>query len=185
MDRGSHQAQRVTPAEKINDTLRFSLSSAWHFTHAPNSSPLSSKQRQEEKKREEIAWSEVSLRKYFQSWRGTITFCMLCVPLHRQKLQTQTCFSLFDGEEKIRLYRGCFIEVCIRDGSQRRSWYVILDGLSINILPGCDWKLSWMEVSQRSCWKQTDGWVGPREFVYESAGCNNQRVRLDVWKTVN
>lgn len=34
-----------------------------------------------------------------------------------------------------------------------------------------------MNISQRSCRKQTAGWIASHESVYESTGCNNQTVR--------
>ncbi len=57
------------------------------------------------------------------------------------------------------------------------SRYTFLHGRSINILPSCDWKLSWMDISQRSCRKPTAGWIASHESVYKCAGCNNQTVR--------
>lgn len=98
----------------------------------------------------------------------------LCAGTQTKASNTNLLFSVWWGKED-QTHR-CFIEVCVRDSSQRRSWYAVLDGTSINIFRGRDCRLSRMDVSQRSCWKQTEGWVGPRESVYESAGCNNQRV---------
>ncbi len=88
--------------------------------------------------------------------------------VHRQKPQIQTCFSLFDGERRSNSIRGVL---------EMPSRYTFLHGRSINILPSCDWKLSWMDISQRSCRKPTAGWIASHESVYKCAGCNNQTVR--------
>ncbi len=94
--------------------------------------------------------------------------------VHRQKPQIQTCFSLFDGERRSNSIRG---GVLWRFVLEMPSWNTFLHGRSINILPSCDWKLSWMDISQRSCRKPTAGWIASHESVYKCAGCNNQTVR--------
>lgn len=106
--------------------------------------------------------------------RDNNLLCALCLYIDKKASNTDSPFSVWWKERRSNSIRDVLWRFVLE---MARKGLAILDGRSINTLPSCDWKLSWMDISQRSCRKQTAGWIASHESVYVSAGCNNQTVR--------